>query len=173
MLSTGDHRFGIMPLAPVAILAARPPILRLGDGPNIDISRLASRPLVLQDPRSSSAGCSMPRAGWPASNRTFCWSSRAPHTLVAMAEAGHGIAIIPSALRTARYKVRLYGLTYRNKPLRKQLVMLWDKRRPLPRYAPNLCKTLAAVRRWRRASACSTPNATHFVMMVILWSWFQ
>ena len=31
--------------------------------------------------------------------------SRAPHTLLALAEAGHGVAIIPSALRTHRYRV--------------------------------------------------------------------
>ena len=142
-LQPNDHRFGIMPLAPVEILAACPPGWKLGDGPNVDISRLASHPLVLQDPafivrRVFDAACRL--AGVKPD---ILLESRAPHTLVAMAEAGHGIAIIPSALRTTRYKVRLYCVTYRNKPLREQLVMLWDKRRPLPRYATNFCETLA------------------------------
>jgi DNA-binding transcriptional LysR family regulator len=61
--------------------------------------------------------------------------SRAPHTLLAMAEDGHGVAIFPSALRTNRYKVRIVAISYRRKLLREPLVMLWNSRRPLPRYA--------------------------------------
>ena len=157
-LQPDDHRFGIMPLAPVEILAACPPGLRLGDGPNVDISRLASHPLVLQDPafivrRVFDAACRL--AGVKPD---ILLESRAPHTLVAMAEAGHGIAIIPSALRTARYKVRLYGVTYRNKPLREQLVMLWDKRRPLPPYATNFCEALAE--HFRAIFPISRPTAS-------------
>jgi DNA-binding transcriptional LysR family regulator len=119
---------------------------------------LASHPLVLQDPafivrRVFDAACRL--AGVKPD---ILLESRAPHTLVAMAEAGHGIAIIPSALRTARYKVRLYGVTYRNKPLREQLVMLWDKRRPLPPYATNFCETLAE--HFRTIFPISRPSAS-------------
>ena len=69
--------------------------------------------------------------------------SRAPHTLLAMAEAGHGVAIIPSALRTHHYKLRIVGVTYRGRPLREPLIILWDKRRPLPRYATAFCEMVA------------------------------
>ena len=65
--------------------------------------------------------------------------SRSPHTLLALAEAGHGVAIIPSALRTHRYHLRVAGLTYSGKPLREPLSIVWDKRRPLPRYATAFC----------------------------------
>ena len=75
-----------------------------------------------------------------------------------MAEAGHGVAIIPSALRTRRYKVRIFGVTYRGKPLREQLVMLWDKRRPLPRYATNFCEMLAE--HFRAVFPISRPSAS-------------
>jgi DNA-binding transcriptional LysR family regulator len=157
-LQPDDHRFGIMPLAPVEILAACSPSLRLSDGPNVDISRLASYPLVLQDPafivrRVFDAACRL--AGVKPD---ILLESRAPHTLVAMAEAGHGVAIIPSALRTTRYKVRIYGVTYRGKPLREQLVMLWDKRRPLPRYATNFCESLGE--HFRAIFPISRPSAS-------------
>jgi DNA-binding transcriptional LysR family regulator len=58
-----------------------------------------------------------------------------PQTLLAVAEAGHGVAIIPSALRTHRYTLRIAGLTLRGRPLREPLAILWDKRRPLPAFA--------------------------------------
>ena len=142
-LQSDDHRFGHLPLAPVEILAACHPSLKLGEGPTIDIGRLAPHPLILQDPafvvrRVFDAACRL--AGLKPD---ILLESRAPHTLVAMAEAGHGVAIIPSALRTRHYKVRIFGVTYRGKALREQLIILWDKRRPLPRYATSFCEMLA------------------------------
>jgi DNA-binding transcriptional LysR family regulator len=38
------------------------------------------------------------------------FESRAPHTLLALAEAGHGVAIIPSLLRTDRYALSVLRL---------------------------------------------------------------
>jgi DNA-binding transcriptional LysR family regulator len=60
-----------------------------------------------------------------------------------MAERGHGVAVIPSALRTDRHALRIVGLTYRDNPLREPLALFWDKRRPLPRYAAVFCEMLA------------------------------
>ena len=59
-----------------------------------------------------------------------------------MAEAGHGVAIIPSQLQADRYDLRIARITYRGKPLREPLAMLWDRRRPLPRYAVAYCEML-------------------------------
>jgi DNA-binding transcriptional LysR family regulator len=69
--------------------------------------------------------------------------SRSPHTLLALAEAGHGIAIIPSLLRTDRYSLRIARVTHRGKPLREPLVIQWDSRRPIPPYAKSFCEALA------------------------------
>lgn len=66
--------------------------------------------------------------------------SRAPHTLVVLAEAGHGVAIIASTFRTRRYDLKIVRVTYRGQPLREPLAVLWDKRRPLPRYATAFCE---------------------------------
>jgi DNA-binding transcriptional LysR family regulator len=156
-LQPGDHRFGSLPLAPIEILAACHPSLKLGEGPTIDIGRLASHPLMLQDPafvvrRVFDAACRL--AGV---KQNVLLESRAPHTLVALAEAGHGVAIIPSALRTSHYKVRIFGVTYRGRPLREQLVILWDKRRPIPRYATSFCEMLAE--HFRAVFPISRPSA--------------
>jgi DNA-binding transcriptional LysR family regulator len=73
--------------------------------------------------------------------------SRAPHTLLALAEAGQGIAIIPSVLRTDRYKLKVARVTHRRRPLRDRYVIQWDKRRPIPSFAQDFCAALAAYMR--------------------------
>jgi LysR family transcriptional regulator, nitrogen assimilation regulatory protein len=42
---------------------------------------------------------------------------RAAHTLLALAEAGQGVAIIPSVLPTDWYRLRIARVTHRRKPL--------------------------------------------------------
>src|SRR4051812_31011872 len=75
----------------------------------------------------------------PVRNRRIC----APHTLLALAEAAQGVAIIPSVLRTDRYILKIARMTHRRKPLRDRYVIQWDKRRPMPSYAQNFCAALA------------------------------
>ena len=71
------------------------PSLQLGRGGMIDIVSLASYPLLLLDPgysvrRLFDAACRV--AGIEPN---ILLESRAPHTLLALAEAGQGVAIIP------------------------------------------------------------------------------
>jgi DNA-binding transcriptional LysR family regulator len=78
-----------------------------------------------------------------ASSPIFCSRAAAPHTLLALAEGGRGVAIIPSLLRTDRYTLRIVRVMHERKPLREPLVIHWDKRRPLPPYAESFCEALA------------------------------
>ena len=73
--------------------------------------------------------------------------SRTPHALLALAEAGHGVAVVPSVLPTHRYRLRIVRLTHRRKPLREPLGVLWDNRRALPAYAAEFRQWLAAYMR--------------------------
>ena len=66
-----------------------------------------------------------------------------------LAEAGQGVAVIPSMLRTDRYKLKIVRVTHRQKPLRDRYVIQWDKRRPMPSYAQKFCAELAAYMRER------------------------
>jgi hypothetical protein len=45
---------------------------------------------------------------------------------------------------THRYKVRIFRVTDRHKPLREQLGLVWERRRALPRYAEDFRDALAA-----------------------------
>ena len=143
-LTADEERFASHPLAPMEMLAAFHPKLKLGtaDG-KVEIASLGAHPLLqaTQDfamRRNFDAACRL--AGFTPNN---VLESRAPHALLAMAEAGHGVAIIPSALRLHRYKVRVLRVTFRGKALSEPLTMLSDKRRPLPAYAKVFCEMLA------------------------------
>jgi DNA-binding transcriptional LysR family regulator len=115
----------------------------IGKGEAIEVAALATYPLLVLDTsfvsrRTFDATCRL--AGIEAN---IVFESRTPHTLLAMAEKGHGVAIVPSAVRVDRYPLRIVGVTYRNRPLREPLAIFWDKRRPLPRYATAFCAMLA------------------------------
>jgi LysR family nitrogen assimilation transcriptional regulator len=138
-----DQRFGVRVLHHVDLLAAYHPSLRLGNGRSIEISQLAPYPLLLLDSsfvvrKVFDAACRLAKL----TPKIFV-ASHTPHTLLALAEAGHGVAIIPTQLRTRGHALRIVGLTYRGKPLREQLVIMWDRRRPLPPYATAYCDMLA------------------------------
>jgi len=142
-LAPDEQRFASHPLAPMEMLAACHPKLRLGADGAVEIGGLAPYPLLQATPdfamrRNFDAACRL--AGFTPNN---VLESRAPHALLAMAEAGHGVAIIPSALRIHRYRVRVLRVTYRGKPLDEPLTVLSDKRRPLPGYAKVFCEMLA------------------------------
>ena len=137
-----EHRFASYPLAPMEMLAACHPKLTLGKDGAVEIGGLAAYPLLQATSdfsirRSFDAACRL--AGFTPNNVLEC---RAPHGLLAMAEAGHGVAIIPSALRIHRYRVRVLRVTYRGKPLDEPLTVLFDRRRPLPAHAKVFCEML-------------------------------
>ena len=143
-LTSHEHRFGAYPLAPMEMLAACHPNLTLGRNGSIEIRALAPYPLLQATDdfamrRSFDSACRL--AGFTPNYVLEC---RSPHALLAMAQAGHGVAIIPSALRIHRYVLRLLRIVYRGKPLSEPLTIIYDKRRPLPAYAKVFCDMVAA-----------------------------
>ena len=129
------------------VLAGFRPSLHLGRGGVIDIASLAPHPLLLLDSgysvrRLFNATCRVADV-----EPNILLESRAPHTLLALAEAGQGVAIIPSVLRINRYRLKVARVTHRRRPLRDRYVIQWDKRRPIPSYAENFCAALAAYMR--------------------------
>jgi DNA-binding transcriptional LysR family regulator len=133
-------QFGSQLLEPTELLAACHPSMTLGTRGTIEVGRLRPYPLLLLDTgyglrRAFDAACRI--AGLKPSIRL---ESRSPHTLLALAEAKHGVAIIATTFRAHRYNLKIVRITYRGRPLREPLAVLWDKRRPLPRYATAFCQ---------------------------------
>jgi DNA-binding transcriptional LysR family regulator len=142
-IEPNDRRFASLPLESVELLAASHPSLVLGSHGSVEIDKLAIQPLLLLDSefvvrRTFDAACRL------AGIKPNIWfTSRAPHTLLALAEGRHGVAVIPSQLRTHRYRLRIVAVTHRRRLLSEPLAMLWDRRRPLPHYATEYCKMLS------------------------------
>lgn len=138
-----DGQFGSQQLEPAELLAACHPSMTLGSQGAIEVARLAPFPLLLLDGgyglrRAFDAACRL--AGLRPNIRL---ETRSPHTLLALAEAQHGVAIIASTFRAHRYNLKIVPIVYRGQPLREPLAVLWDKRRPLPGYATAFCQMWA------------------------------
>jgi DNA-binding transcriptional LysR family regulator len=138
-LKPDPERFTVRQLGSIDLLAACHRDLKLGTRDTIEVSELSEAPLLLLDTgfgfrRAFDAACRLARF-----EPRIRYESRSPHTLLALAEAGQGVAVIPSALRTDRYALRIYGLSYRRKPLQQALTIISDKRRHLPPFADAFC----------------------------------
>jgi DNA-binding transcriptional LysR family regulator len=137
-----DPRFDSRVLPPCEALAVGAASLELGHGGQIDIARLASYPLLLLDGysirRLFDAACRLANV-----EPNILLESRAPHTLLALAEVGQGVAIIPSLQRAERYKLQIARVTHRRKPIQERVAIQWDRRRPLPPYVIAFRETLA------------------------------
>jgi DNA-binding transcriptional LysR family regulator len=68
--------------------------------------------------------------------------SRSSQPLVALAAAGHGIAIVPSGVRFDATRVAIAGMLNGSRPLGSWSHAVWDTRRYLPTYAHGFLKVL-------------------------------
>ncbi|MBN8508939.1 MAG: LysR family transcriptional regulator [Burkholderiales bacterium] len=142
-VNPGDTRFAVHLLEAVDVLAAaRQPFAASRQG-SLDIGRLASHPLLVLDAsfvsrRTFDATC---RLAGVEPNIVF--ESRTPHTLLAMAEHGHGVAVVPSAVRADRYPLDVLAVTYRGKSISEPLAVFRDARRSMPPYTAAFCNMLA------------------------------
>lgn len=131
-------------LTPLEFLAASHESLEVGTAGDVEISHLSAYPLLLLDTSfyvrtTFDAACRLARV-----KPDIFIESRTPHALLALAEAGHGVAVVPSVLPTNRYRLRIARITHRRKPLQEAYAVLWDRRRVLPPYARDFCESLAA-----------------------------
>jgi DNA-binding transcriptional LysR family regulator len=140
---SGADTFGSRLLLPITFSAVYHSPFEPGRGRAIDIRDLGSYPLLVLDHsfvlrKTFDAACRLARV---KPNILFECSS--PHTLLSLAEAGYGIAVVPSHVRLHRYTLKALQITHRRKPLQEPLSIFWDKRRSLPRYAHDFCELLA------------------------------
>jgi DNA-binding transcriptional LysR family regulator len=134
---------------------------------SIDIAHIVSHPLLLLDASFAA------RKKFDATCRladlkpNILIECRTPHTLLALAEAGLGTAVIPSGVRMDRYAVRALRITHKGKPLLDPLAIVWEGRRKLPRYAKKFCELVAAhMRLPRELSFTGVPQVKQRVRVV-------
>jgi DNA-binding transcriptional LysR family regulator len=140
----GDNSFETIALPAVEFLAASHASFSLGRGGTVEVSKLAPYPLLLLEPtylfrHTFDAACRL--AGFKPN---IFLESRTAHSLLSLAEARHGVAVVPSVAPTTHYNLQIKRLQHRGKVLREPQCIFWDSRRALAPYATDFCESLAA-----------------------------
>ena len=130
------------PLFPNRVLAVIQKRHRLASRTALPVSELAGIPLLLlardfQTRVLFDEACQA--AHFEPSVRL---ESRSPQSLIALAEAGHGIAIVPSVVRLETSRLAVAGMLDGARPLGSWSHAVWDSRRYLPVYARGFIKVL-------------------------------
>jgi LysR family transcriptional regulator, nitrogen assimilation regulatory protein len=143
VVQVDDHRFGSHLLPRFHIVAACSSSFDAGAPDTIEIRELVRFPLLLPNASYATRNLFDAACRLAGVRPDVFVESGSSHALLALAEAGHGVAIIPSILRTDRSAVRTLRVTHRGELLQIALAVLWDKRRTLPRFAQEFSQALA------------------------------
>jgi len=142
LMPAGDARFRWRTLAPLYVLAVLPVTHRLSRRATLEIDELVDAPLLL--PRRDfgsrqwfDAACHVAHL-----HPRVLLESGAPATLVALARAGYGIAVVPSNALIPRGGVRAVPLVQHGVPLGRWASIAWDPRRFLAPYAEHFVDEL-------------------------------
>jgi len=151
-------RFTIDVLPPMELLIVWHRSVGLAHSPLIDVGALRGLPLLLLNPAFTTrklfdAACRLAKF-----DPIVFVESAAPHSLMALAEAGMGAAVVPSTFRVRSRNLELAYLGYRGERLQIPLAILSDNRRILPRYASGFIE--AFTDHLRRIMPISRPTPT-------------
>ena len=140
-------RCGWRPLLPLYLLAVLPPSHPRTRGATLEIAELAGAPLLL--PRRDFASREWFEAAAQAAHLRprVLLESGAPSTLVALAQAGYGVAIVPSNVRLPGAGLRILPLLQRGAPIGRWANIVWDTRRFLAPYAEQFVDELVVYAR--------------------------
>jgi DNA-binding transcriptional LysR family regulator len=151
-----DNRFGHHLLRRFHMIAACAASFNLGGGDTIEIRKLVDYPLLVLDTSYATRHLFDAACRLAGVRPDLFLESISSHTLLALAEAGHGVAVVPSILRPNENTMRVLRVTHRGDLLRIAPAVIWDKRRTLPRFAHGFSEALAE---HLRAAFPSTPPA--------------
>jgi len=142
-----DERFDSRPLFPIYVLAVMAPGHRLKRRAVLDIVDLAGEPLLLLTRAFASrewfhSACQAARI-----RPNIVFESAAPQTLVSLAAAGDGIALVPQAVLLSYARVQAIPLVYRGQPIGRWQTIAWNPQRFLAPYAQDFVVELTTYTR--------------------------
>ncbi len=129
-------------LFPLGVLAAIPREHRLAARKSIDVTDLANEPVLLlrhgfMTRQLFDGACQIAQL-----NPRAIIESGSPHCLLALADCGQGIAIIPSTVRLSDVRPRIVPLLLEGRQLGLWISAIWDPRRYLPPAAQTFIDVL-------------------------------
>jgi DNA-binding transcriptional LysR family regulator len=140
---TVDDRFAVVELPSFEVLAACAPSLGL-DGGTTNIRRLAAYPLLLPNASFATRTIFDAACRLAGVKPRVLLESRAAHALLALARAGHGVAIVPSVLRPDAETLAVLRVVHHERPLQIHVAVVWDKRRTPQGHAETFAELLSA-----------------------------
>ena len=141
--TVADDRFHGRPLYPVYLLAVMSQAHQLSRRAALEIAHLASEPLLLLRREFRSRAWFDAHCDAAHIQPQVFLESGAPQTLIALAAAGCGIAVVPSSVQILRDGLCAVPLVQRGKPLGRWSIMAWNPQRPLSPYAEAFANELA------------------------------
>jgi LysR family cyn operon transcriptional activator len=144
VLAAADGRFVGRLLYPMHALAALLPTHRLARRASLEIADLADEPLLILHRGFGSRGWFDAACSVAHVRQRVLLESAAPHTLVALAATGYGIAIIPSNAQVPHSRIRALPLVHRGASIGRWAVAAWDPTRFLAPYAVHFIEELVA-----------------------------
>lgn len=142
-LQVDEDLYGAYLLPYFHVVAARAPDYEIEEKDTIDIRKLARHPLLLIDSLFATRSVFDAACRLSDVQPNIAVESISAHTLLALAEAGQGIAIVPSILHLDRWSVRSMPVTQRRQTLRISLAVLWNRQRMLSEQAEACGEMLA------------------------------
>ena len=129
-------------LYPLRVLAVMSRRHRLASRRVLTVLDLQGETLLILGPEFQTrqlfqAACSAARA-----EPRVLLESQSPQSLIALAAAGHGVAIVPSVVTLNRTGIAVAGLVQGAQPLGGWVRVVWDPRRYLPPHGESFLKTL-------------------------------
>lgn len=144
IMAVDDERFEQRLLYPVYGLAVMSGKHRLSRRATIDVSELSDEPLMLLRGGFASRDWFETACRIAHLRPRVLLESAAPHTVMALAGDGYGVAIIPSTVRVPRGRIRAVPIIQREAALGRWLRIAWDPQRFLAPYAEQFVQELIA-----------------------------
>jgi LysR family cyn operon transcriptional activator len=140
-LVVSDERFQQQPLFPVYVLAVLSGKYRRSRRRTIEIAELADEPVLLLNRSFASREWFDAACGIVRIRPHTLVESMSPHTTIALATAGHGIAIVPSTVLIPR-GASAVPVVRRGVALGSWMTVAWDLQRSLAPYAEQFIAEL-------------------------------
>ena len=142
LLPDSDDRFLRRALYPMLMIAVMPRNHRLSRHAILDIAELTEEPLLRLGPGFASHGwfdaiCRIERI-----RPRVLLESVTPHSLIAFARTGLGIALVNSVVRIPRDTLRAAVIVHNGAPIGRWTVAAWSRQRFLPPYAQQFADEL-------------------------------
>jgi len=142
IMAVEDERFQQRSLYPVHALAVMSAKHRLSRHIAVEVTELADEPLMLLRGGFASRDWFDTACRVAHMRPRVLLESAAPHTVLALAGDGYGVAIIPSTVAVPRGRVRAVPIIQRGAALGRWLRVAWDQQRFLAPYGERFVEEL-------------------------------